>query len=76
MTMVLNGLSFEAKEIFDEIWELYKEIDYTKFIFVPANGKIFDCNIFRRLGDLIRNIYYAYIFIKQAIHNQNEIKHY
>ena len=75
MTMVLNRLRFEAKEIFDEIRELYKEIDYTKFIFVHTNGKIFDFNIFRRLGDLIRSIYYAYILIKQAINNQNEIKY-
>ena len=69
----LNKLSLKPKEILDEIKELDKEIDYTKLICIHTNGKIFDFNIFRRLRDFIRSIYYADILIKQAINKENEI---
>ena len=39
-----------------------------------TNGKIYGFNIFRRLGDLIRSIYYADILIKQAMNKQNEME--
>ena len=38
--------------------ELDKNIDYTKLVCVHTNKKIFGFNIFRRLGDFARNIYF------------------
>ena len=39
------------------------------------NGKIFDFNIFRRLGDFIRSIYFDDISLEQAIEKQNEMEY-
>lgn len=52
--------------------ELGEEIGYTKLVCVHTNGNVFDINIFRRVGDFIRRIYYAVIFMEQSI--DKEIK--
>ena len=52
--------------------ELGEEIGYTKLFCVHTNGNVFDINIFRRVGDFIRRIYYAVIFMEQSI--DKEIK--
>ena len=39
-----------------------------------TDGKLFDFNIFRRLGDFIRNVYFDDISLKQAINRQEEIE--
>ena len=41
---------------------------------VHTNEKIFYFNIFKRLGDFIRSMYYADILIKQAISKQDEME--
>ena len=39
------------------------------------NGKIFDFNIFRRLGDLIRSICFDDISLEEAIQKQNKMEY-
>ena len=58
--------------MFHEIKELEKKIDYTKLICVHTNGKIFNFEIFIRLTDFIRNIYFDDILLKQAMDKQEE----
>ena len=66
----LNKRDQDAKEsyikTYHEVKEIDNEIDYNKLVCVHTNGKIYDFTIFRRLGDLARNIYYGDISIKQA----------
>ena len=71
----LNGLSFKAKEALDEIRELDKKNFYTKLVCVHTNGKLFEFNIFRRLADFIRRIYFDDISLKQALDKQDEVEY-
>ena len=52
----LNRLDTGAIERLNEIKELDKEIGYTKLVCVHTNGKVFDFNIFKRLGGFTRSI--------------------
>ena len=52
--------------------KIYTKNDYAKLICVHTNGKIFDFNIFRRLGDFIRSIYYGDVLSKQAKTNKKK----
>ena len=40
-----------------------------------TNGNIFDFNIFRRLGEFIRSIYFGDISLKQAMDKQEEMEY-
>ena len=40
-----------------------------------ANRKVFDFNIFRRLGDFTRSIYFDDISLKQAVDRQDEMEY-
>ena len=71
----LNRLGADAKEKLDEIKKIDKEINYTKLVCVHTNGKAFDYNIFRRLGDFIRSIYFDNISLKQAMDKQDEMEY-
>ena len=51
-------------------------IGYTKLVCVHINAKIYDFSIFERLGDLIRSIYYADIFLKKAMDKNINWEHY
>ena len=68
----ISKLGPDSREIFYKIKEHDKEIEYVEFVGVHTNGKISDFNIFRRLGDFIRSIYYAYILLEQAINKNYE----
>ena len=59
----------------DKIKKIDKEIDYTKLVCVHTNGKIFCFNIFGRLADFIRSIYFHDISLKQAGDKQFEIEY-
>ena len=63
----LNRLGTGAKERVDEIKKIDKEFDYTRLVCVHSNGKVFGFNIFRRLGDFTRNVYFDDISLKQAV---------
>ena len=43
----------------DKFKKIDEEINNTKLLCMHTNGNIFDFNIFRRLGDLTKSIYYA-----------------
>ena len=73
--MFLDGISIEAKKMFDEIKEPDKKFDHTQLICVHTNGKIHDFKIFRRLGDFIRSIYFDDISLKQTTIKQEEIEY-
>ena len=62
------------KKRLNEIKEIDNKTDYAKLVCVHTNGKIFDFNIFRRLGDFTRSIDYADILIKQAMDKQDEME--
>ena len=40
-----------------------------------ANGKIFDFNTFRKLGDFIRSIYFGNISLEQAMNKLKEMEY-
>ena len=71
----LNRLGPGAKEKLDEIKEIDKEIDYTKLVCVHKNRKVFDFNIFSRLRDFIRSIYFDDISLKQAVDKNDEMEY-
>ena len=71
----LNRLGTGAKEKLDEIKEIDKEIDYTKLACVHTNGKVFDFNIFSRLRDFIRSIYFDDISLKQTVDKNDEMEY-
>ena len=54
--------------------KIHKKIDYTKIFCVHSNGKIFNFNPFRRLGDFVRGIYSGEISLKHAIARQKEME--
>ena len=62
----ISKLDPDSKEMFYKIKEIDKAIDYTKRAYVHTDAKIYDFNIFRRLGDFIRSIHYADILLEQT----------
>lgn len=51
-----------------------KKVDYTKLVWVHTNRRSYNLNIFRRLGDLFRSIYFGDILLKHAKYTQNEME--
>ena len=72
---LLNRLGSCAKERVDEIEKIDKEIDYTRFVYVHSNGKVFGFNIFRKLGNFTKTIYFDDILLKQAVDKKDEMKY-
>ena len=72
--MQRSTLIFNAKEMLERIKNIDEKIDYIKLVCVHTNGKIFVFNIFRRLADLTRSIYYADTSLEYPKDIQNEIK--
>ena len=72
---LISELSLEAKERFDEIKWLDRKIDYIKLVCVHTNGKMFDFNIFTRLRDFFRSIYFDDISLEQAMDKHDEIEY-
>lgn len=70
----ISKLGLDSREIFHKIKELHKEIDYTKLVCIHTNENIYDFNIFRKLDDFIRSIYYVDILLEQAMDKQYEMK--
>ena len=68
----LDGLILEAKDMFDELKELDKKMIIQR---LSVYRKIFDFNIFKRLTDFIKNIYFHDISLKQARDKQEEKKY-
>ena len=65
----LDGLILEAKDMFDELKELDKKMIIQR---LSVYRKIFDFNIFKRLTDFIKNIYFHDISLKQARDKQED----
>ena len=72
--MQRSTLIFNAKEMLQRIKNIDEKIDYIKLVCVHTNGKIFVFNIFRRLADLTRSIYYADTSLEYPKDIQNETK--
>ena len=70
----ISKLGLDSREIFYKIKELHKEIDYTKLVCIHTNENIYDFNIFRKLDDFIRSIYYVDILLEQAMDKQYEME--
>ena len=70
----ISKIGPDSREIFYKIKEHDKEIEYAEFVVIHTNGKISDFNIFERLGDFIRSIYYAYILLEKAMNKNYEME--
>ena len=72
----INKLGLDSRKNFHKIKKLDKKIDYAKLICVHTNGMICDFNIFRRLGNFIRTVYYADIMLisEETANRQYEMK--
>ena len=61
-----NKLKFESKEIYDEIKEQNKKIDYTRLACNNPGKHYYNFTIFLSLGNLVENIYNGNLPLKVA----------
>ena len=61
-----NKLKFESKEIYDEIKEQNKKIDYTRLVRNNPGKHHYSFTIFLSLGNLVENIYNGNLPLKVA----------
>ena len=66
-TTAFKKLRFLIKQSNIAKKKLNREIDYAKLVCVHRNGKMFDFDIFRRVGDFIGRIYFGDTSLKRSI---------
>ena len=65
-------LSFEAKELLEEIKTIQKNVDYRKLKIKGGNMKDYDFSDYRTFKELFRDLYYRIITIDEAESKQDE----
>ena len=66
-------LSFEAKELIEEIKAIQKDVDYRKLKIKGGNNCDYDFSDYKTLKELFRNLYYKETLIDDVERKQDEI---